>query len=150
MKLILISDVDKLGKKGEIVDVSKGFARNFLLPKKKAILATEGAIRTADELRRAAEEQDRQAKDKAERMATQLVGTRVVLAAQAGDEGKLYGSIGVADVVEGIRKFTGVELDRRHVVMGEPIRAIGLHDVTVKLHSEVEFPVTLDIIPATS
>ena len=148
MKLILVSDVAELGKKGDIVEVSKGYARNFLLPGKKAIKATEGAIRTADELRRSREESDRQAKDQAERIATQLVGTRVVVAAQAGDEGKLYGSIGVPDVVEGILKFTGVEIDRKNIVLAEPIREIGLHEIQVKLHTQVEFPITLDVIPA--
>jgi len=148
MKLILISDVSELGKKGDVVDVSDGYARNFLLPKNKAVKATDGAIRTADGLRRAREESERQARDQAERIATQLVGTRVVLAAQAGDEGQLYGSIGVADVVEGIRKFTGVEVDRKTVVLIQPIRAIGLHEIQVKLHPEVEFPITLDVIPA--
>jgi large subunit ribosomal protein L9 len=148
MKLILIADVAELGQKGDVVDVSDGYARNFLLPRNKALKATEGAIRTADDLRRVREESERQAREQAERIATQLVGTRVVLAAQAGDEGKLYGSIGVADVVEGIRKFTGVEVDRKTVVLGAPIRAIGLHEIQVKLHPEVEFPITLDVIPA--
>lgn len=148
MKLILIADVPELGQKGDVVDVSDGYARNFLLPRNKALKATEGAIRTADDLRRVREETERQARDQAEKIATQLVGTRVVLAAQAGDEGKLYGSIGVADVVEGIRKFTGVEVDRKTVVLGQPIRAIGLHEIQVKLHPEVEFPITLDVIPA--
>jgi large subunit ribosomal protein L9 len=148
MKLILIADVSELGQKGDVVDVSDGYARNFLLPRNKALKATEGAIRTADDMRRVREETERQAREQAERIATQLVGTRVVLAAQAGDEGKLYGSIGVADVVEGIRKFTGVEVDRKTVVLGAPIRAIGLHEIQVRLHPEVEFPITLDVIPA--
>lgn len=148
MKLILTSDVPPLGKKGDVVDVADGYARNFLLPKKKAVKATEGAIRTAEALRRAREEAERQAKDEAERIATQLVGTRVVIAAQAGDEGKLYGSVGVADIVEGIKKFTGVELDRKAIHLENPIREIGLHDVQVVLHPEVQFPITLDVIPA--
>ncbi len=148
MRLILTSDVIDLGRKGEVVDVSDGYARNFLLPKKKAVKATEGAIRTAEELRRAREDAERQAKEEAERIATQLVGTRVVLAAQTGDEGRLYGSISVPDVVEGIRKFTGVEVDRRNIVLPAPIREIGLHEVQIKLHNEVEFPITLDVIPA--
>jgi large subunit ribosomal protein L9 len=148
MKLILIADVSELGQKGDVVDVSDGYGRNFLLPRNKALKATEGAIRTADDMRRVREETERQAREQAERIATQLVGTRVVLAAQAGDEGKLYGSIGVADVVEGIRKFTGVEVDRKTVVLGAPIRAIGLHEIQVRLHPEVEFPITLDVIPA--
>lgn len=148
MKLILIADVDKLGTKGEIVDVSDGYARNFLLPRSKAVKATEGAVQQAESLRKAREEAERQAKEEAERIATQLVGTRVVLAARAGDEGRLYGSIGVTDVVEGIRKFTGVEVDRKTVDLPEPIREIGLHDVQIRLHDEVQFPITLDVIPA--
>lgn len=150
MKLILTDNVPKLGQKGDVVDVADGYGRNFLLPRGKAVKATEGAVRTAEELRRAREEAERQAKDQAERVATQLVGTRVVLAAQAGDEGKLYGSIGVTDVVEGIRKFTGVEVDRKAVLLESPIRAIGLHEVQIHLHDDVEFPITLDVIPAST
>lgn len=148
MKLILTADVPTLGQKGDVVDVSDGYGRNYLLPRRKAMRATEGAVRTADELRRAREETERQTKEVAEKLAGQLVGTRVVLAAQAGDEGKLYGSIGLADVVEGIRKFTGIEVDRKTVLMGDPIRAIGLHQIQIHLHPEVEFPITLDVIPA--
>ena len=148
MRLILLSDIADLGHRGDIVEVADGYARNFLLPRKHAIKATEGAIAQAEALRRARAEAERQKKEEAERVATQLVGTRVVLAAQAGDEGKLYGSIGVSDVIEGIKKFTGVELDRKAVEIPEPIKAIGLHEVRVRLHPEVEFPVTIDVIPA--
>lgn len=148
MKLILLSEVTDLGKKGDLVDVSDGYARNYLLPKKKAIKATEGALAQAESLRTARDEAERVAKQEATRVASQLAGVRVVIAAQAGDEGKLYGSIGQADVVEGIIKFTGVTLERRTVELRTPIRAIGLHEVWVKLHPEVEFPITLDVIPA--
>lgn len=148
MKLILLSDVVDLGKKGDLVDVADGYARNFLLPRKRAMKATAGALAQADSLKAARESADREARDKAEKVATQLAGTRVVLAAQAGDEGKLYGSIGAADVVEGIKRFTGIDVDRRNIEIRTPIKAIGLHEVWLKLHPEVEFPVTLDIIPA--
>jgi large subunit ribosomal protein L9 len=148
MRLILTSDVERLGRKGEVVEVAEGYARNFLLPRKKAVKATDGAVRTAEELRRARDESERKAKEEAERVATQLVGTRVVIAAQAGDEGKLYGSVGITDVVEGIRKFTGVELDRKVIQLDSPIRDIGLHEVQIHLHSDVQFPITLDVIPA--
>ena len=147
MKLILLTDVDHLGKKGEQVDVSDGYARNFLLPRKKAIPATEGALEQAERLRAAREEAERKAKEEATRVASQLTGARVVLAAQAGDEGKLYGSVGTADVVAGIAKFTGVELSRSEVDVRAPIRSIGLHEVWIRLHPEVEFPITLDVIP---
>ncbi len=148
MKLILISDVGELGKRGDVVDVADGYARNFLLPKKKAVKANDGALAQAESIREARVEAERKAKDEAEKIATQLVGTRVVLAAQAGDEGQLYGSVSVADVVEGIRRFAGVDLDKKHVEIPKAIKSIGLHEVNVNLHPEVQFPVTLDIIPA--
>ena len=148
MKLILTADVDPLGKRGDVVDVTDGYARNFLLPRKKAIKANEGALAQAEAVREARIEAERRAKDEAENIATQLVGSRVVLAAQAGDEGQLYGSIGVSDVVEGIKRFTGIELDRTQVHIAEPIKAIGLHEIQVKVHVDVEFPLTLDVIPA--
>lgn len=148
MRLILLSDVTDLGKKGDLVDVADGYARNFLLPKKKAMVATEGALAQAESLKAAREESERQAREAAERIATQLAGVRVVLAAQAGDEGKLYGSVSSVDVIEGIKKFTGVELDRSNLELRQAIKSIGLHEVWVKLHPTVEFPVTLDVIPA--
>ncbi len=148
MKLILTSNVDELGKRGDVVDVSDGYARNFLLPRKKAIKASEAALEQAESIRAARIEAEKKAREEAERIATQLVGTRVVLAAQAGDEGQLYGSVSVTDVVEGIRRFAGVDLDKKHVEIPKPIKAIGLHEVHVNLHTDVQFPVTLDIIPA--
>ncbi|MGD2061441.1 MAG: 50S ribosomal protein L9 [Acidimicrobiia bacterium] len=148
MKLILTADVNELGKRGDVVDVSDGYARNFLLPKKKAIKANQGALEQAETIREARIEAERRAKESAENIATQLVGSRVVLAAQAGDEGQLYGSVGVADIVEGIKRFTGIELERSMIEVAEPIKAIGLHEVQVKVHPEVEFPLTLDVIPA--
>ncbi len=81
-------------------------------------------------------------------IATQLVGSRVVIAAKAGDEGQLYGSVGISDVVEGIKRFTGIELTRSQVELREPIKAIGLHEIHIRAHPEVEFPLTLDVIPA--
>ena len=149
MKLILTSDVTELGKRGDVVDVAEGYARNFLLPKKKAVRANEGALAQAEAIREARIEAERRAKDEAERVATQLVGSRVVIAAQAGDEGQLYGSVGLADVVEGVRRFTGIELDRAAVEIPKPIKAIGLHEINIKLHPDVEFPLTLDVIPAS-
>jgi len=148
MKLILTADVGELGKRGDVVDVADGYARNFLLPKRKAIKANDGALAQAESIREARIEAERRAREEAELIATQLVGSRVVLAAQAGDEGQLYGSVGAGDVVEGIKRFTGIELSRSQVEIESPIKAIGLHEIMVKVHPEVEFPLTLDIIPA--
>jgi large subunit ribosomal protein L9 len=147
-KLILIKDVTGVGTAGEVVEVSDGYARNFLLPKHMAVKASEGALKNASDARTAREETQRRSRDEAEAIATQLVGSRVVIAAQSGDEGKLFGSIGVADVVEGVEKFTGIALDRKTVRLAEPIKNIGLHEATIRLHADVEFPLSLDIIPA--
>jgi large subunit ribosomal protein L9 len=148
MKVLLISDVDGLGQRGDIVDVADGYGRNYLFPQALAVKATPGSIRNAEEMRRARDEADRRAREEAETMARALVGTHIVIAAQAGDEGKLFGSIGTADVVEGVKKFTGIELDRKKIHLEAPIRSIGLHEATVKLHPEVEFALVLDVIPA--
>lgn len=147
-KLILINDVADLGSRGEIVDVADGYARNFLVPRGHAVTATDGAIAQAEAMRQARDEQERQAKADAERIAQNLVGTRVVVAARAGDEGRLFGSIQIHDIVEAILKFTGTEVPQKVVTIDSPIREIGLHEVTIKPHGDVEFKVTLDVIPA--
>ena len=148
MKIILIKDVPELGGKGEIVDVADGYARNYLVPRKLAVKATRGAVAQAEGMRQAAIDAAARAREQADNLATALSGTRVVVAARAGDEGKLFGSIGMADVAEAITKFTGVEIDAKTVVLATPIKDIGLHEVTVKPHTDVAFPVTLDVIPA--
>jgi len=148
MKLILTDDVAGLGGKGEVVEVADGYGRNYLLPKNLAMKATPGALRDAEGIREAHEEARRKVFEEAEATAKALAGTRVVLAAQAGDEGKLFGSISSTDVIDGVLKFTGVPLDRSTVQMATPIKSIGLHEVMIKLHPEVQFALILDVIPA--
>jgi large subunit ribosomal protein L9 len=148
MKVILTKDVVDLGSKGQIVEVSDGYARNYLVPRAFAVKATKGALRQAEGMRRAREEAVRRAREEADNMEQALVGTRVVVAARAGDEGKLFGSIGTGDVAEAITKFTGMDIDRKIVMIEQPIKDIGLHEVKLSPHPEVSFSVTLDVIPA--
>jgi large subunit ribosomal protein L9 len=148
MKVVLNADVADLGDRGTIVDVSDGYARNYLLPRRLASRATTGNIEAAEKAMASRAANERKSRDDAQKLATGLIGTRVVLAAQASDEGRLYGSVSVSDVVEGIRKFTGIAIDRKHVDLPEPIKEIGLHQVQIRLHAEVEFPVTIDVITA--
>ncbi len=148
MRVILTDDVEDLGAKGDVVDVADGHARNYLLPRSLAVKATDGALRKAEAMRIAREEALAAAKDEAETFAQSLTGTRVVVAAHAGDEGKLFGSIGETDIAEAITKFTGIEVDRKLIALEAPIKEIGLHQVALKPHPEVEFQVTLDVIPA--
>ncbi|MCJ7780556.1 MAG: 50S ribosomal protein L9 [Acidimicrobiia bacterium] len=148
MKLILTKDVADLGNKGEVVNVSDGYARNYLVPRSFAVKATDGALREADSMRVAREESLLAARQEAEGYAQSLTGTRVVVAARAGDEGKLFGSIGEGDIAAAISKFTGIVVDRKIIRVDGPIKEIGLHEVILEPHSEVQFSVTLDVIPA--
>jgi large subunit ribosomal protein L9 len=148
MKVILTHDVEDLGARGDVVDVAAGYARNYLVPRSLAVKATDGALRKADTMRIAHEEALAAARDEAETFAQSLTGTRVVVAAHAGDEGKLFGSIGESDIAEAITKFTGIEVDRKLIALEDPIKEIGLHQVALRPHPEVEFIVTLDVIPA--
>lgn len=148
MRIILTKDVPELGSKGDMVEVADGYARNYLVPKSLGVKATAGTIRQAEGMRRARIEAERRALEEAEQLAQALVGSRVVVAARAGDEGKLFGSVGVADVTEAIKKFTGIEVDRDIVDVGPAIKEIGLHEVSLRPHAEVEFKVLLDVIPA--
>jgi large subunit ribosomal protein L9 len=148
MKVILTKDVEDLGQQGDVVDVADGYARNYLVPRSYAIKASAGALRQADSMRLAREEALRAAREDAETFAESLTGTRVVVAAHAGDEGRLFGSIGESDIATAITKFTGIDVDRKLIALDSPIKEIGLHEVALRPHPEVEFIVTLDVIPA--
>ena len=148
MKVILTKDVEELGNKGQVVNVADGYARNYLVPRSLAVKATDGALRQAEAMRVAREEALIAARQEAEGYAQSLTGTRVVVAARAGDEGKLFGSIGDGDIAAAITKFTGITVDRRIVEIDAPIREIGLNEVMPRPHPEVEFAVTLDVIQA--
>ncbi len=148
IKVILTRDVSDLGKKGDVVDVADGYARNYLVPKSMAVKASAGATRQAETMQEARAESEKRALEEADRIKTALEGTKVVIAARAGDEGKLYGSIGPTEIAEAIQKFAGVELDRKTIEIDEAIRAIGLHEVKISNHPDVEFTVSLDVVPA--
>lgn len=148
MKVILTNNVESLGAKGDVVEVSDGYARNYLVPKKLAVKASTGALRQAEAMRDARIAAEAKELDEARELANSLAGTRVVVAARAGDAGNLFGSIGASDVAAAIVKFTGVEIDKRIVAIDDPIKEIGLHEITLRPHTEVEVTVTLDVIPA--
>ena len=118
------------------------------IKKNMAIKATPGALKHAEARLASRIEAEKKARADAEALASQLTGTRVVIAAQAGDEGKLFGSIQAADIVAGVEKFAGIALERKFINLEAPIKDIGLHEINVKLHPEVEFPLTIDVIPA--
>ncbi len=148
MKVILTKKVPDLGDKGDVIEVADGYARNYLVPKRLAVKASDGALRQAESMRVAREEAERRSLEEAQQLAETLAGTRVVVAARAGDSGNLFGSIGAADVTQAIVKFTGIDIDRKIVDIAAPIKEIGLHEVILRPHADVTVAVTLDVIPA--
>ena len=146
MKVILRSDLDGLGKRGDIVDVADGHARNYLLPQGLALVATSGASSQAAKMRRSRDLRDASDREAAQTVATTLVPKIIKVSAKAGTEGRLFGSVTTADVVDAVRAQTGIVLDRRQL-HGEPIKTVGQHTLTASLHSDVSFPVTVEVVP---
>jgi len=147
MQVILRSDIDGLGKRGDIVDVADGHARNYLLPKGKAIKASAGAVDQAGKMRRARDLRDASDRDAATTVASTLVPKVITISAKAHD-GKLFGSIHDAEIVAAVAEQTGIQLDRKAITIDEPIRSVGQHTVTAALHADVSFPVTIEVVAA--
>jgi large subunit ribosomal protein L9 len=145
MQVVLRTDVDGLGKKGDILDVADGYARNFLIPKGRAFKATPGVQAQADAMRRSRDLKDAKDREAAETVARTLVPMVIRITARAGTEGKLFGSVTAVDIIEAVSKQAGVELDRRRLQLDEPIKTLGTHQVPVRLHSDVQFPVTIEV-----
>jgi large subunit ribosomal protein L9 len=146
VKLVLRSDVAQVGKKGDIVDVADGYGRNFLVPKGLAFPASSGVEAQATAMRRSRDVRDATDRAAAQEVATGLVPKVVTITARAGAEGKLFGSVTSHEIVEAVAAQTGVELDRRQVHLDEPIKTLGTHLVPAKLHAEVEFPITVEVV----
>jgi|SRR5579884_762755 len=148
MRVVLRADVNGVGKKGDVVEVADGFARNFLLPQGRAFRATEGVLSQAAAMRRSRDLKDAKDRASAETVARELVAKIIRITAKAGTEGRLFGSVTASDVAEAVQAQAGVSIDRRRVELPEPIKTLGSHDVGVKLHSEVEFRITVEVVPA--
>ena len=146
MKLILKQDVAGLGAPGDMVDVADGYGRNYLLPQGKAMVATKGAEKQIAAIRRAREVREVRDLGTARDLAAELGGLTVTLAARAGDGGRLFGSVTTADVVDAVSKAGGPKLDKRRIVMTAPIKSLGTHSVTVKVHPEVDATVSLEVV----
>jgi len=147
MLVILRNDLDGLGKRGDIVEVADGHARNFLFPKGHAISASDGAVEQAGRMRKARDQRDSSARDAATLIASALVPKVISVQAKAGPEGKLFGSVTASDVVDAVKAQTDIELDRRQLDV-DVIKTIGQHTVTASLHSDVSFPITIDVVAA--
>jgi large subunit ribosomal protein L9 len=150
MKLILTQDVANLGAPGDIVEVKDGYGRNYLVPNDFAIRATRGAEKQVATIRRAREVREVRDLGTAKQIQAQLAGLEVRLPARSGGGGRLFGSITTNDVVAAVAAAGGPTLDRRTISLPAPIKALGNHTATVKVHPEVEATLTIQVVAATS
>jgi len=145
MEVILREHVDNLGKRGEIVKVADGYARNYLLPRQLALPATAGNRKHVERERKIMETRESQEKGVAEALAARLAAVEITIARRVGDTEQLYGSVTSADIVDFLKE-KGFEVDRRKLILPEPLKAIGDHTVPLKLHREVTLPLTVHVV----
>ena len=145
MEVILREHVDNLGKRGEIVKVADGYARNYLLPRKLALPATDGNRKHVERERKIMESREAEEKSSAEAIATRLSAVEISIARRVGDTEQLYGSVTSADIVDYL-KAKGFEVDRRKLILPEPLKALGEYTVPIKLHREVTVPLKVQVV----
>jgi large subunit ribosomal protein L9 len=145
MEVILREHVDNLGKRGEIVKVADGFARNYLLPRKLALPATAGNRKHVERERKIMEGREAEEKGAAEAIATRLAAVEIAIARRVGDTEQLYGSVTASDIVDFL-KSKGFEVDRRKLILPEPLKALGEYEVPLKLHREVTVPLKVKVV----
>ena len=145
MNLILREDIAGLGKRGDIVTVADGHARNYLLPRGLAFSATDGAIAQANAMRRRRDLREAADRDSARTVAEALSAKPLTIKAKAGNEGRLFGSVTTADISAALTKQAGVTLDRKKIV-AQPIRTLGSHSAVVRLHADVEVAIKINVV----
>ena len=145
-QVILLQDVENVGAKGTVVDVSKGYLRNYLVPRKLAQPATKGLLAQAQVQAQAAERAQQQAEMAAQEQAALLNKTVVTIGQQAGDDGRLFGSVTPQDIADAIKDARGLELDRRKIHLDEPIRNVGTYMVAVEIEAGVQATVKTIVV----
>jgi len=145
---ILLQDIESLGEKGTVVDVSDGYLRNFLVPRKLAETATKSSIEAAAKRREAAEREAREAVARARESADVLGKTVLTISQQAGDDGRLFGSVTSQDIADAIRDARGLKIDKRRVQLDDPIKTVGTHMVTVEVVDGVTATVKAMVVAA--
>jgi large subunit ribosomal protein L9 len=146
MKLILTQEVGGLGTPGDVVDVASGYGRNYLIPRGFAMPWTRGAEKQIELIKRAQSAREIRGLEDAKVIAAQLESLHVRMRRRAGANGRLFGSVGAADIAEAVREAGGPELDRRRIEVRDPIKTLGSHQVRVRLHPELSAPVDIDIV----
>ena len=147
-KLILTQEVTGLGTAGDVVEVKNGYARNYLLPRGFALTWTKGGEKDVEQIRRARKIHEIQTIEQANAVKAQLEGVKVRLAVRSGDAGRLFGSVTPADVASAIKASGGPEVDKRRIELGSPIKTLGAHETSVRLHPEVAAKVNIEVVAA--
>ena len=145
MKIILLEDIEKLGKEGEVVDVAPGYARNYLLVKRKALISSPGNLKKFEAIKKKKAIQYMKSKEKAEELAEKLNMLSITSVVKAGENEKLYGSVTSSDIAELLKK-EGYEIDKKKIAVSEPIKSLGVYSVSIKLHAEVQATVKLWVV----
>lgn len=145
MKVILKEDVKSIGSMGQTVDVSDGFARNYLVPRGLAVEANLKNIRSLEHEKKVIQEKARKVKNSVQDLANRLANMNVVIKTKAGEEGKLFGSVTTMDIAEQL-KNQGIEIDKKKISLDEPIKRLGTYAVNLKLHSEITAQVNIQVI----
>lgn len=148
MKLILTADVDRLGRMGALVDVADGYARNFLLPKKLATIATIKNVKSFEHEKRVIGDRIRKEKRTAEEAAEKIGALEIRIPAKVGEEGKLFGSISSKDIGEALTA-KGIKIDKRKILLERPIKEAGIYQVPVKIQHDVTAQVKIEVVPNT-
>lgn len=147
MQVILKQDIDKIGRRGEIIDVSRGYVRNFLVPRGLAEMATPGKLEEVRHEMEEAEERDRRMAERASEIAGILNKSVITIEARTGEDERLFGSVTAANIASAIERARDVRIDRRRVRLDEPIKSLGTHQVPIQVHGDVEASVKVIVVP---
>jgi large subunit ribosomal protein L9 len=147
VQVILTQDVEKIGQRGDIVDVSRGYVRNFLVPRNLAEVATPGKMEEARREMAESEERDRRLAERAEEIAATLNKSVITIEARTGEDERLFGSVTAANIASAIERARDVRIDRRRVRLDEPIKSLGTHQVPIQVHGDIEASVKVIVVP---
>jgi len=146
VKVILQEDIKALGKKGQIIEVKEGYARNYLLPKKLAVEATQGNVKELDRQKKSKAQQAEKEQQAAEKLASQISAVTVTLKVKSGENGKLFGAVTSKDIAENLQKVHKINIDKRKIDLSENIKSVGDYDIKIKLHPQITAELKLKVL----
>ncbi|CAA9446010.1 MAG: LSU ribosomal protein L9p [uncultured Rubrobacteraceae bacterium] len=147
MQVILKQDVDKIGRRGDIIDASRGYVRNFLVPRGLAEMATPGKLEEVRREMEETEERDRRMAERASEVAATLNKSVITIEARTGEDERLFGSVTAANIAQAIERARDIRIDRRRIRLDEPIKSLGTHQVPIQVHGDVEASVKVIVVP---